>query len=152
MDEKRHIAERRRRPSRAMLSGELSWAFIALAFALIGSGLWPYGEGYLYRVIERGGFAASWPWMTIPPSVWLLGTALHELLGNRRRDWPTEKVVRSVMCRGWANAWLLFCWLYVIYALARIGLVSLIITVAVGGAAFSLWFIWENRRVQREFR
>jgi hypothetical protein len=144
--------ERRRRPSRGMISGELSWAFVALAFAWAGSGLWPFEGGYLARTLTAKDLDEAWPWLTLGPSLWLVAASGWELVGNRRRDWPAQKVVHAVGCRFWANTGLLFCWVYILYALTRLGFAGVLSFVAAGGCAFAAWFIVENRRVLREFR
>jgi hypothetical protein len=140
------------RPSRAMISGELSWAFVAICFAWAGSSLPPFGDGYINRVLERHELDEIWPYVTSIPAIVLLMASLAELKWDWRRRWTPEFLERSAAVRSWANAGLLFSWAYILMMLLKIGFSGVLLMVAVGGVAFSGWFVWENRRVQRDYR
>lgn len=143
-------ADRRRHPSRGMLSGEISWAFIAIALGWGGTGFFPFEDGYLVRILRENGFDNTWPLMTLTPSIWLFIVSTRELVANRARAWPVEKALWSIQLRFWASALLLLCWVYIAYAFSKMGLFGVLNVIAVGGACFALWSIWENRRVVRE--
>lgn len=149
------------KPSRAMITGEISWAFVALCFAWSGSGLWPLETSYLYFMLHQQGLAYWWALIIGAPSCALFCVSLLEYVSthDRRRDplrlhesrWPPTRLERSARLRGRLCAALLLSWVYMAYFMVKLSArPSAILPVAIGGAVFALWFLIENRRVQRE--
>jgi hypothetical protein len=150
------------KPSRAMITGEISWAFVALCFAWSGSGLWPMQSTYLHDLLDQRAQDVWWTLFIGVPSLGLFVVSLREYVGSydrrrapraRAQRWPLEKLERSAHIRGWLCATLAFSWTYIAYMLLKLSArPSAILPVAVGGAVFAIWFLIENRRVQRECR
>lgn len=147
------------KPSRAFITGEISWAYVALAFAWSGIGWWPFENAYLAYVLDRREW--SWIWcvaMGVPGAA-LMIASLREHIAfrwpdpNPMRRWSMIQIDKSARLRGRLCLTLAFSWLYAFYVLTvvtkRPGAFLLI---AVGGCAFMLAAWVENRRVQRDIR
>lgn len=147
------------KPSRAMISGEISWAWVALAFAWSGSGLWPFAESYLHMVLDKRDLDEIWCAAIGIPSTLLMVASTREWIAHRwpsldpLKRWTIQQLDNSARLRGRMCLALLFSWVYVTYILLRTSSrPSAITPVAIGGALFMLWFWIENRRVQRDIR
>lgn len=147
------------KPSRMMITGEISWAWVALAFAWSGSGIWPFDESYLNRILGRQEIDDLWAALVGVPALVLLYFSIREWVVHRwqspdpRKRWTMIQLDRSTRMRGRMCLALLFSWAYVIYVLVNTqAKPSALILVALGGAFFQGWFWLENRRVQRDIR
>lgn len=145
------------KPSRAMIPGEISWAFIALAFAWAGSGAWPLEPGPLYRMVAKHAHPWIWGALLGAPALVLMWVSAREWRAYccRRvpRCWSLHELEASARRRGRLCLALLAGWLYMLkIAGGAIHGTSATAAVAAGGIAFMLWFYVENRRVQREIR
>lgn len=148
------------KPSRQMITGEISWAFIALAYAWSGSGGWPFEPGPLHRLVERSNSPVLWMIMMGLPGALLALLAMKEWLSNRcsvpyEERWGLLKLEKSAIWRGRACLALLFSWFYMIKVIldgrsAEGANTSM--AIAVGGVVFMGWFYVENRRVRRDVR
>ena len=143
------------RPSRGMISGELSWAAIALVLAWSGSGLLGMDGSYLNQVMERSSRFGPLLWTVLvgAPALALMTVSLREYLLAGREAWPLEQLEQSAAVRAWLSAALAFSWLYMLHVLTTISArPSALRGLAIAGLVFCAWFVWENRRVQRECR
>lgn len=147
------------KPSRSMITGELSWAWIAFAFAWSGSGFWPFGDSYLYRVLGRQDLDELWSIAVGVPALLLMFFSLREYAAHRwppadpYKRWSIVQLDQSARIRGRMCLALLFSWAYVVYVLTNTqARPSALILIALGGVLFMGWFWTENRRVQRDIR
>lgn len=148
------------KPSRAMITGELSWAWVALSFAWSGSGLWPFESSYLHVTLDRRGQEWIWSLFVGVPAVALMIASAREwfshcyfALAPTMRSWSIFQLDKSASVRGWLCLALAFSWLYVLYVmLTSTGRPNAILPVALGGLVFMIMFWLENRRVQRDIR
>ena len=147
--------DRRRspKPSRAMISGELSWAFMALLLAWSGSGLLGMEGSFLNRaLVARGEFViAYWSVLIGVPALALVFCSGREYLLSKRERWSMEQLLRSSRTRFWCCVALAFSWLYMLNVIWGFGTrTSALRGIALGGLLFTMWFVWENGRVRRE--
>lgn len=147
------------KPSRAMITGEISWAWVAIAFAYVGAGLPPFDESYLHLALDKRGIDWLWALAAGAPGLVLLYFSTREYLVYRfpptdpMLRWTMVEIDHSARVRGRASIALVFSWSYITYAsLTTSSRPSVVLPVAIGGAFFSLWFWVENRRVQRDIR
>lgn len=147
------------KPSRAMIPGEISWAFIALAYAWAGAGAWPLQPGSLYYVVSRHAHPALWGLLLGVPALLLMLASAREwaahfrACGDYTQRWSVEELHRSAQLRGRLCLALIAGWGYMIKIAAGITSgANATSVVALGGVLFMLWFYIENRRVQREIR
>lgn len=146
------------RPSRAMITGELSWAWFALTFAWAGSGLWPFHGSYLHRVLDNADMDVVWSFLIGLPAGALMFFSAREWLAHCRQrtsgrpQWTMVQLDHSVRLRGWLCFALAFSWLYVIYIMLLTSPRSPLTMIAAGGVFFMLMFWVENRRVQRDIK
>lgn len=146
-------------PSRAMISGELSWSFFAFWFALAGSGVPWLGRGALYQALVQHASPVLWGVLLGVPAVCLFLVSLREWCAHTnacRRDEPRWSVFqqdRSAMWRARLCLLSLLSWLYMVKVLvADLHRISVLLPVAMGGCVFMWIFYKENRRVRREIR
>lgn len=143
-----------------MITGELSWAWIALSFAWSGSGVWPFADSYLHAALDKRDLDWVWSVFVGAPAALLLIFSAREWLSHcsqrvgLARQWTIFQLERSAMVRGRLCLALVFSWLYVFYVISTSpsSRPSAITPVAAGGAFFMLMFWLENRRVQRDIR
>jgi hypothetical protein len=151
------------RPSRAMISGEFSWAFVALVYAWAGAGAWPFEPGVFYHALQATDHPTVWPIVIAPPALALMIVSGNEWLSHlgtyRRmgRGWTLAELDQSVKFRGWCCLLLIMAWLYMLYVLLpafgpQVEGAKTLIALAIGGIVFTGWFYIENRRVRREIR
>lgn len=161
------------KPSRYMLTGEISWALIALAFAWSGMGGWPLAPSYLHRMLERQGNEVLWVLVIGIPALLLVFVSLREWIAHQRaardvrRRWSLVELDRSARIRGRLCLAMVASWAYmfkVMLAGALAGMfpngqaaldaprANAILPIALFGAVCMLWFYLENRRVQRDVR
>lgn len=149
------------KPSRAMITGELSWAFVALCYAWAGSGWWPAHErGALYSLLlQRGESPALWSLLLGVPAIALIVLDLREWSCHKYTHYdPRRPVVigwleASAVWRGRFCLALIFGWFYMVKAIV-VGLAALnaALFISIGGCFFAGWFYVENRRVRRQIR
>lgn len=146
-------------PSRAMISGELSWSFVAFWFALAGSGLPWLGRGALYQALREHASPLLWGVLIGAPAAALFYFSLREWCAHsnacrrNRPRWNVFEQDRSAMWRSWGCLGLLAGWIYMVKVLvADLHRVSVLLPIAIGGCFFMWWFYKENRRVRREIR
>lgn len=137
------------KPSRGMISGELSWAFVALCV-----GLQPYTSSWLYsRLLETRSPPELWSALLIVPALGLIVIGIVELA--KHGSWSCVEVARSARWRGRLCLTSTLGWLYMVKVLAvdlnRVS-VSTSMLFALGGVVFMSWFYKENRRARREIR
>src|SRR4051812_35326034 len=142
------------KPSRGMITGELSWAWVALACAWNGSGLWPFEGSYLYTILARRNMDELWCIAVGVPALALMFVSGREWIVHCFTDtferWNVFQLEQSVRMRAWLCLALAFSWIYVVYVMALVqSRPGQITPVAGGGAIFMLAFWLENRRVQR---
>lgn len=143
-----------------MITGEMSWAWIALSFAWAGSGIWPFDGSHLHQVLDRRGLDEIWALFVGLPAAALLYFSSREWVAHcAARNgfaaaWSVIENARSAKWRARLCMTLTFSWMYVFYALvsAHNNKPSALIPVALGGVVFMLMFWLENRRVQRDIR
>jgi hypothetical protein len=147
------------KPSRAMIPGEISWAFIALLY--VASALWP--DSVLHDRLVSMGMVSLMLWTTLlgVPSIWLMFVSSREWVahcqackGNAQR-WTIFETDRSAMLRGRLCLALLLGWAYMLHVILSGDVFKgAIISTGIsgGGCVFMLWFYKENRRVRREIR
>lgn len=152
------------KPSRYMLTGEISWALVALSFAWSGVGGWPLAPSYLHRMLERQGESVLWALVIGIPALVLIVVSAREWFS---RGWTMLKVERSCRLRGRLCLVMLVSWLYMFKVMLDGALASMfpngvqaldapranaMLPLALFGALCMLWFWSENRRVQRDVR
>jgi len=142
-----------------MITGEISWAIVAIALAWSGAGIWPLHESYLHSVLDRRNYDSVWLAVIGAPAVLLIYFSIREYLAHSSphpepgKRWFNEDYRRSALIRGRLCFALTFSWIYIVYMMTRFeGRPSAITPIAIGGAVMCLWFWVENRRVQRECR
>lgn len=143
------------KPSRAMITGELSWAWVALSFAWAGSGLWPFGESYLHAALDKKGLDEVWSVLVGAPAALLMYFSAREWMSQHviGVSWTEVQLDMSARLRGSLSLALAFSWFYVIYVMvATPGRPSPLLLIGMGGAFFMLTFWIENRRVQRDIK
>lgn len=146
------------KPSRAMISGELFVAYVALCYAWAGSGAWP-----LHAVPAASAHPMLLALLLGIPALALMAIAATEWVAHdvdQPDSWLERLALRfwrgdlqSADLRGKLCLTLLAGWLY----MAKLTLSSspganASSLIAIGGVAFCLAFYLENRRVQREIR
>lgn len=146
-------------PSRGMISGELFAAFVAICYALAGSGLPPVGDGYLYHSLFKYSHPWLWSVMLGVPALLLVIADVRELAAHRRcchdssSCWSSKSLEESARWRGRFDLALLFGWAYMLKVLlVDLDKISVMAAVAAGACGFSWWFYKENRRVRRDIR
>lgn len=143
------------KPSRAMLTGELSWAFVAVCVAWAGSGLWPMEGTHLHSILYTWKYDYLWTGLIGIPALALLWVSAkeHFLCHNQPNFWDLGKINASASLRGRLCLMLAFTWAYILYVMVNVvAEYSTLTLVSLGGVVFCLWFWTENRRVQRDFR
>lgn len=138
------------KPSRAMISGEMSWAFVALAFAWAG-----VTQGsYLNRLLEQHAEPLLWGVLLAGPALVLMALSVREWIAHSsRRCWGIVELEASARWRGRLCLALIAGWLYMLKIAATFSSgANATSAVALGGVVFMLWFYIQNRRVQREIR
>lgn len=153
------------KPSRAMIPGEMSWAFIALIYGWSGSGfLGLLPPGPLHSLVLGVSDPMLWSLVLIVPALALLVLGFREWHAHikcgeeDKEPWTLAQVQWSVSWRARLCICMVFSWMYLakvifdaMVAHNRYGISSLIF-VAFGGVVFMWWFYKENRRVKREVR
>ena len=156
------------KPSRHMLTGEISWAMIAICYAWSGMGGWPLAPSYLYRMLERQGEQWIWTLVIGIPALVLLVVSSREWFANlRRTQWDMFRIERSSRLRGRLCLVMLVSWLYMFMVMLRSAFDSMfpngaqaldapranaMLPLALFGVICMFWFWWENKRVQRDVR
>ena len=161
------------KPSRYMLTGEISWALVALSFAWSGMGGWPMAPSYLSRMLERrgGGMFVSeqvlWTVVIGVPALVLLFMSLREWWAHKRHIWTMAQIEQSSRIRGRMCLVMFVSWLYMFKVMLAGAVASMfpngvqmldapranaMLPIALFGAVCMLWFWLENRRVQRDVR
>lgn len=143
------------RPSRAMISGELSWAAIAFVLGWSGAGILGMDGSYLNQVLEREHWLAPALWIIVlgVPAAALFIVSGWEYALSQRQAWPLDRIERWAAMRARLVSALAFSWLYMLYALdATSARPSALRGLGVLGFAFCAWFVIENRRVRRHCR
>lgn len=145
------------RPSRMWLVAEIYGALIAIAFAWVGSGFWPFQNAYLFNALDRADLDNIWTISIGVPALFLLVASSREFIAHR---WPSPNPMsrwnlvtldESARYRGWAAFGLMFSWIYMFYAIAKISnRPSAVMPLALLGAIFMGLSWLENRRVQRD--
>jgi hypothetical protein len=147
------------KPSRAMIPGEMSWAFIALLY--VASALWP--DSVLHDRLSAMGIVslALWSCLLGIPALWLMTVSAREWVAHCQAckgfapRWSIFETDHSAMLRGRLCLALLLGWAYMLYVIAsgEVFRGAIISTgTSAGGCLFMLWFYKENRRVRREIR
>jgi hypothetical protein len=141
------------KPSRAMITGEISWAFIALCFAWGGSGMWPFEASALHARLYDWDYNYLWTAVIGIPALGLMWISGTEYLSCQNSAWDFPRINDSAHKRGRLCFALAFVWAYIFYVLNKATTEPAVMSlIALGGAWFCLWFWAENRRVQREYR
>lgn len=156
------------KPSRLMLTGEISWAIVGASFAWSGLGGWPLEQSYLNRALERHDGSILWALAIGVPSLLLLAASCWEWAMRLRaeRD-PRHRlsivdVERLARIRGRLCFWMALAWLYIFkvtlelstngHAVEEVVRATERIPIALAGALMTFWFWTEGRRVQRDCR
>jgi hypothetical protein len=146
-------------PSRAMISGELSWSFVAVCFAIAGSGIPRLGVGSLHQALKEHASPLLWAVLLGAPAACLFAVSLREWCAHSnacRRSlqrWSPFQLDRSAMWRSWCCLASIFGWLYIFKVLVSdLHRASVLAVIALGACIFMGWFYKENRRVRREIR
>lgn len=152
-----HRGEDRRafRPSRAMISGEMSWAAIALVLAWSGSGLGGMAGSYLNHVLAQKHWLEPFLWAAVigVPAAALLVVSAWEYALSKRHAWALDRVELWARLRGGLDVALAFSWLYMVHVLETMSArPSALRGFGMLGIAFCAWFVIENRRVRRHCR
>ena len=142
------------KPSRRMIPGEISWAYIALCFAWAGAGFWPFDDAYLNRVLEKNHW--EWLWlvfMGLPAAALMFVSGREHILSTHGR---CNSMIEIDICAKWRARFTLILagsWLYAVYVLILIQKrPSALMMVALGGLFFMLWAWGENKRVRRDVK
>lgn len=148
------------KPSRAMIPGELSWAFLSLCYALAGSGIPPFGAGSLYYALNEHASPELWALLLAVPALVLIWAASREWFAHHRccsgdegACWLPSQLYHSAKIRGWCCLWSIPGYGYMLKVLVHdLQRASVLAVIAAGGCVFMWWFYVENRRVRREVR
>lgn len=159
------------KPSHRMLTGELSWSLVALAFVWSGMGGWPFEPSYLHRALERQG--ETWVWCLVIgiPALVLLGASVREYWAIEQwntdpvRRWTILQFDRSARIRSRCCLAMSASWAYMFKVMLELAVLqattngvfegvraNAIMPVALFGCVCTFWFWLENRRVQRDVR
>ena len=162
------------KPSRYMLTGEISWALVAISFAWSGMGGWPLAESYLSRMLGRLDDAGmllttQFLWATVIgiPALILLFVSGREWWAHKRHAWTMFQVERSSRLRARMCLVMFISWVYMLKVMIEGAIMSMfpngaqmfdvpranaMLPIAFFGALCMLWFWWENKRVMRDVR
>lgn len=146
------------RPSRAMITGEVSWAYIALCFAWAGAGGWPLEPTWLYYALLKAGHQVVWPLVMSIPALLLTVTSMrewcaHGVTARRVGGWGLVALDQSAKMRARLCLLMVLSWAYMLYMLPAVSEgMNVLEAIAAGGCGITWWFYKENRRVRREIR
>lgn len=146
------------RPSRGMIPGELSWAVIAMIFAVAGAGIGPFDGGYLTKIVSQVAHPVIWALVLGAPAIALFTLGAVEWRAHccqGQQAWTRAQLAKSVRWRGWMNLALIFSWGYLLKEIvldAEKKAFTVTPAIAVAGIFFMFWFYKENRRVARDLR
>ena len=142
------------KPSRAMIPAEISWAYIALAFAWSGAGFWPFSDSYLNRILEKHEWEWLWlVYMGIPALALMIVSGREHFAHKRGRCNTLIDMDASARLRGRLSLALCFSWIYAEYVLVVVQKRPSALLLIAAGGAFFMFYAWvENRRVQRDVR
>lgn len=159
------------KPSHRMLTGEISWALIALSFVWSGMGGWPLAASHLHQALERQG--VTWLWLAVIgiPALVLLVASVREYWAIERppkdlaRRWMLLDFDLSARIRSRCCLAMVISWAYMLYVMVKLAVpretangvfegvrANAIMPIALFGCLCMFWFWWENRRVQRDVR
>ncbi len=159
------------KPSHRMLTGEISWSLVALAFMWSGAGGWPFEPSYLHRALERQG--ETWLWCLVIgiPAAVLLWASIREYMviayppKDHKRRWTLIELDRSARIRSSCCLAMSASWAYMFKVMLELSVLkatangifegvraNAIMPVALFGCVCTFWFWLENRRVQRDVR
>jgi hypothetical protein len=144
------------KPSRAMISGEITTSLFALGYAWSGGLSWPFEHGPLFNLIaHREGWVGNLTWLFLlgAPALGLILVDSIEWFCSS--CWTMAKMDQSATLRARLVATQFFSWLYMLHLLMLVHNMSRIPVLAahaVVGAIMCFWAYWENRRVRREIR
>ena len=142
-----------------MITGEMSWAFVALCFAVAGSGVAPFGDGPMYQALAKKASPLLWCVLIGGPAIALMFTSAAEWCAHNNgcrglvARWSIFQIERSAIWRGRFCLALLCGWGYMLKVLiVDLARPSVMQPIAAGAILFMWWFYKENRRVRREIR
>lgn len=159
------------KPSHRMLTGEISWALVALSFVWSGMGGWPLEASYLHRALDRLGETALWSAVLGVPAAVLFFASTREHFAfthppaDPRKRWSLADLDRSARVRSVCSGLMCLSWLYIFKVVVELSVLratpngvfeglraNAIMPIALAGAVCTFWFWWENRRVRRDVR